>query len=371
MICAKCGKSFQDDAIFCPYCGKKCGKLPNSQTKTHQTRANGTGSVYYDSRAKRWVAQVIVGKYWSKDHHIQYRYMRKNFIKRTDALNAISKMDATAEKRPDFTVSYYYESMTSHIENLSKDKRSAYKTAYDRIKPIHGTPVKDLTLPQLQALVDNTVSTYYPAHDIRTLLNGIYKKAVADDKNINAGLPGLITLPPLEEAEVEPFTEEEQRKLWYSYEAGNTAAAAPLIMIYTGMMTGELRALTKDMINLEDREIVKAGLKTKERKKRAVLIPDDIVPVLEDVIKNAETDKLYDMSEGVFYRMFYKALTDAGISRKLTPYSCRHTTATVLAVHANIAPQVLQRVMRWKSTKMADRYITPSADDAKKAVNRI
>jgi integrase len=261
--------------------------------------------------------------------------------------------------------------MSSHIDSLSKDKRSAYRTAYDRIKPIHDIPVKDLTLPQLQDLVDNAVSTYYPAHDIRTLLNGIYKKAVADDKEINAGLPGLITLPPLEEKEVEPFTEEEQLKLWYSYEAGNFDAAAPLIMIYTGMMTGELRKLTKDMINLPEREIVKAGLKTRERKKRAVLIPDDIVPVLEDVIENAETDKLYPMNEDGFYRMYYKALKEAGITRKLTPYSCRHTTATVLAVHANVAPQVLQRVMRWKSTKMADRYITPSTEDAKKAVNKI
>ena len=371
MICVKCKKSFQDDANFCPYCGKKCENPANSPAKTHQTRANGTGSVYYDSRSKRWIAQIIVGKYWSKDHHIQYRYMRRSFVKRTDALNAVSKMDAEAEKRPDFTVSYYYDSMTSHIESLSKDKKSAYKTAYDRIKPIHGIPVKDLTLPQLQDLVDKAVSTYYPAHDIRTLLNGIYKKAVADDKSINAGLPGLITLPPLEEAEVEPFTEEEQLKLWYSYEAGNINAAAPLIMIYTGMMTGELRKLTKDMINLNDREIVKAGLKTKERKKRAVLIPDDIVPVLEDVIERAKTDKLYPMNEDGFYKMYYSALTEAGITRKLTPYSCRHTTATVLAVHANIAPQVLQRVMRWKSTKMADRYVSPSAEDARKAVNRI
>lgn len=368
MICVKCRKSFQDDAVFCPYCGKKQVNLPSSRKAT---RANGTGSVYYDSRAGRWVAQVVIGKHWSKDNHIQYEYMRKYFVKKTDALNEVAKMDASAKKRPAFTISYYYNSMASHIEGLSKDKKSAYKTAYDRIKPIHGTPVKDITLPQLQELVDNTVSTYYPAHDIRTLLNGIYKKAVADDKSINAGLPGLITLPPLEEAEIEPFTEEEQLMLWYSYEAGNTNAAAPLIMIYTGMMTGELRKLTKDMVNLEAREIVKAGLKTKERKKRAVLIPDDIVPVLEDVIRNTETDKLYDMGEGTFYRMFYQALKDAGITRKLTPYSCRHTTATVLAVHANIAPQVLQRVMRWKSTKMADRYITPSSDDAKKAVNRI
>lgn len=335
-----------------------------------RSRANGTGSVYFDAKSKRWIAQFKTDTHY-KDGKIWYSYKRKKFTKKTDALRAVLGLKEEANRKPDFTVSYYYNSMSSRIDQLSKDKRSAYRTAYERIKPIHGTPVKDLTLPQLQELVDSTTSTYYPAHDIRTLLNGIFKAAVADDRSINQGMPGLIRLPPLDEKEVEPFTEEEQLKLWYSYEAGNLDAAAPLIMIYTGMMTGELRKLTKDMINLEAREITNAGLKTKERKKRAVLIPDDIVPVLEDVIANAETDKLYDMSEDRFYKMYYASLETAGISRKLTPYSCRHTTATVLAVHANVAPQVLQRVMRWKSTKMADRYISPSAEDAKKAVNKI
>jgi len=367
MICPKCKKAFQDDAVFCPYCGKKQTKTP----RKYERRANKTGSVYYDNQKEKWVAQIVKGRRYTDDRRVRFDYKRKFFDSRTEALKAVQQMDSEKQKRPEFTVEYYYNSMASYIDTLSKDKRSAYRTAFERIKPIHSTPVKDLTLPQLQELVDTTVNTYYPAHDIRTLLNGIYKKAVADDKEINAGLPGLISLPRLEEAEVEPFTEEEQLKLWYSYEAGNTEAAAPLIMIYTGMMTGELRNLTKDMINLQNREIVKAGLKTKERKKRAILLPDDIVPVIEDVIKNSETDKLYNMGEGSFYRMFYKALSDAGIDRKLTPYSCRHTTATVLAVHGNVAPQVLQRVMRWKSTKMADRYITPDADDARKAVNKI
>lgn len=345
--------------------------MSEKNERKYPVRANGTGSVYYSNKEGRWVAQIVVDRLVDEKMKVRFIYKRRYFKSRTEALKAVQKMDEEKKARPEFTVSYYYNSMSSHIDGLSKDKRSAYRTAYDRIKPIHHTPVKDLTLPQLQDLVDSAVSTYYPAHDIRTLLNGIYKKAVADDKEINAGLPGLITLPPLEEKEVEPFTEEEQLKLWYSYEAGNYDAAAPLIMIYTGMMTGELRKLTKDMIHLPEREIVKAGLKTWERKKRAVLIPDDIVPVLEDLIENTETDRLYPMKEDIFYRNYYKALKDAGITRKLTPYSCRHTTATVLAVHANVAPQVLQRVMRWKSTKMADRYITPDRSDALKAVNRI
>ncbi len=100
-------------------------------------------------------------------------------------------------------------------------------------------------------------------------------------------------------------------------------------------------------------------------------MPDDIIPVLDDVISRADNDLLFDMHKETFYKRFYQALTDAGIKRKLSPYSCRHTTATVLAVHENVAPQTLQRVMRWKSTRMMDRYVTPSDQDARTAVNRI
>jgi integrase len=228
-----------------------------------------------------------------------------------------------------------------------------------------------LTIAGLQAVLQGVCGSYYPARDARAILNAIFKLAAADDRTINPALPSFLVLPKLQETQVEPFTEEEQLQLWFSYESGKGNAAIPLIMIYTGMMTGEMRKLTKDMIHLEEKEIIGAGLKTKERKKKAVLLPDDIIPVLEDVMLKAETDLLFPYSENVFYNLYYEALKEAGITRHLTPYSCRHTTATVLAVHENVAPQTLQRVMRWKSTRMMDRYVTPSDQDARKAVNKI
>ncbi len=77
------------------------------------------------------------------------------------------------------------------------------------------------------------------------------------------------------------------------------------------------------------------------------------------------------MNEEDFYAMYYKALEDAGITRHLTPYSCRTTVATTLAVHREVAPQVLQRVMRWKSTKVMDKYVNPDDSAAREALNRL
>ena len=367
MLCTKCSREIPDDAVLCCYCGKKYIK-----EKRTGSRANGTGSVYFDASKKRWVAQIVTGKHYTPDMKIRFDFRRKYFSSRTEALQHVQSMKEEKEARPDFTVSYYYAAFENgKASALSHDKQVAYKIAYNRLKDLHGVPVKDLTINDLQELVNSSCSSYYPARDVRSLLNALFRLAAADDREVNPVLPSLLQLPKMEEAQVEPFTEEEQLKLWYSYEAGRWNAALPLIMIYTGMMTGEMRQLRKDMINLEEKEISGAGLKTKERKKKAILLPDDILPVLEDVISRSPTDQLFPMKDDNFYRLYYAALADAGITRHLTPYSCRHTTATVLAVHENVAPQTLQRVMRWKSTRMMDRYVTPTDTDARKAVNKI
>ena len=367
MICTKCQQPVPEGSIFCNHCGKKLVK-----EKRQSKRANGLGSVYYDEKRKVWIAQIVTGRHYTKDMKIRFSYKRPSFKTKTEALKAVSLIDAEAKERPDFTLSYYYNTFENgKMATLSKDKQTAYKIAYNRLKTLHGSPVKDLTINDLQAVISASCGSYYPARDVRAVLNAIYRLAAADDRDINPSLPSFLQLPKNEETQVEPFTEEEQLRLWFSYESGKQNAAIPLIMIYTGMMTGEMRHLTKDMIRLEDKEIIHAGLKTKERKKKAILLPDDIVPVLEDVVSKTENDLLYPVSEDVFYRMYYAALSDAGITRHLTPYSCRHTTATVLAVHENVAPQTLQRVMRWKSTRMMDRYVTPSDSDARKAVNKI
>ena len=367
MNCVKCGQSFQDDAVFCPYCGKKQVILPR---KKHDRRANGLGSVYFDERSKRWIAQIVTSTFRTEDNHVRFFYKRKSFKARTDALKAVADMKP-GNDRPAFTVSYYFNAFQNgEYTSLGETKQTAYKIAYNRLKSLWNTPMKDLTIASLQAVFEG-VASYYAAKDMKTLLNKLFRLAAADDRTVNHNLPELIVLPKNEETQVEPFTEEEQLQLWISYEEGNADAAIPLIMIYTGMMTGEMRRLSKSMIDLTNKEIIGVGLKTQERKKKAVLLPDDIIPVLEDVIAGAETDLLYPLTKNIFYRRYYKALKTAGIERDLSPYSCRHTTATVLAVHENVAPQTLQRVMRWKSTKMMDRYVTPSDQDARKAVNKI
>ena len=331
-------------------------------------RANGTGSVYKRKDRPGWTAQVVDGF----KPNGQPNYIRKGgFRTKTDAIKALATLKDLSRAEIIPTVNYYYKAFCKGKgSQISDDKRRAYEIAYNKLKPIHSTPVNELTVPQLQTLVNETCPTYYPARDIRVLLNHIFKLAAVEGK-ANPAIPGLLTLPKLNETHRDAFTDEEQVLLWDAYEAGKVDAALPLIMIYTGMMTGEIRHLRADMIDLENQEIIGAGLKTDERKKKSILIPNAILPLLQDLMNAHPEGPFFPQGDDDFYEMYYNALKDSGISRHLTPYSCRHTTATALAITGQVAPQTVQRIMRWTSTKMMDRYVHPDEEAARKAIGKI
>ncbi|MBO7663225.1 MAG: tyrosine-type recombinase/integrase, partial [Clostridia bacterium] len=140
---------------------------------------------------------------------------------------------------------------------------------------------------------------------------------------------------------------------------------------YTGMMPGEAIALTVDKIDLENRVIIGAGMKTKVRKATPIVLAESIVPVAEALVAHARPDgRLWTGRTKTWYKEYYEALAAAGV-RPLSPYSCRHTTATALAITEGIAPQTVRKVMRWANTKMLDRYAHPQTSDALAAVNTL
>lgn len=333
-----------------------------------RNRANGTGSVYKRKDRPGWTAQITAGINPDGTQH----YIRKGGFKtKTAALQALATLRDVKAAPVVPTVSYYYMAFCNgRGAAISKDKQKAYEIAYNRLSKYHSTPVDQLRVADMQEVINSTCTTFYPARDVRGLLRHILRLAAADGLQANVNLPGLLELPSLKEKKREPFTEDEQIALWLSYEAGNRGAAIPLIMIYTGMMTGEMRLLEASMIDWENQVISGAGLKTDERRTKSIIVPDDIVPVLQDVSAGVE-GRIFTMGEEDFYNLYYAALREAGITRHLTPYSCRTTTATTLAVHREIAPQVVQRVMRWKSTKVMDRYVNPDDSDARRALDRL
>lgn len=337
-----------------------------------RTRPNGAGTAY--KRGRTWTARVVVGWKVREGMNATPIYRTKGgFRTKREALeycivlkNAGYRPKMNAPRLIDYWTSYD----TQDLAKLSKSKQTAYRGAWSKLKDLHYRPVDQITVAEIRDKVSQVATTYYTTRDCKTVLTRLFDLAGADGW-CNRDLPSYIVLPKLDEKERQVFADTEQLALWKLYEAGDLRAAIPLVMIYTGMMPGEMQALKVENIDLLNHKVIGVGMKTKVRKQSPVYLPQDILPVVEDLISHATpSGYIFARNEDKWYKDYYGALQDAGC-RRLEPYCCRHTTATRLAITENIAPQTIKRMMRWSTSKMLDRYAHPDDADIISAANSI
>ena len=362
MVCIKCRSEIPDGSKYC----LKCGALQAPPVRK-RLRGNGQGTAI--KRGGTWTAIWTVEVYPDTEERKihQRRRWKGGFKTKREALAFAA--NPAEEKAESPTLRTYWTGWSkSDLLDLSKSKQTAFKIAWNKWEPLAGTRMEDITINRLQDCVDEKAPTYYPAKDMKTLMSHLYKRAVAEG-NARTNLAEFIRLPPLDEKELQPFTEIELYKLWDAYGKGDTFVGFLLLMIYSGMMPGELFKLEHGMVDWGKHEIVGCGLKTKKRKATPIVFPDMIAPVLSDLIERTEGKSKYvlGMNRENFYAEYHAALQRAGV-RDLPPYSCRHTTATALAL-GNIAPSVIQEVMRHTKFSTTQRYIHPDRDAALAAVN--
>ena len=339
-----------------------------------KVRGNGMGCAF--RRGNTWTACVTVGWKLPSDptkKKIPIRRTKGGFATKKDAIAYCPTLLAGGiEPRKEVPrLSDYWRTYSEgKMLEISKGKQSAYRTAWNKLKPIQDVRMDCISVDLLQKTIDDACKTFDPAKDCKSLLSNLFELAAAE-RYAARELPSFITLPEHEEKERIPFSKDEQKAIWKVYDDGDRRAAAHLLMIYSGMMPGELQLLRVEHINLEKRIILRAGLKTKVRKRTPVVIADCILPVVADLIEHAQpSGYIWKRNEKAWYENYYAVLEKAGC-RKLSPYSCRHTTATALAVDQKVAPQTIKKIMRWSTTRMLDKYAHPQVSDALEGVNKI
>lgn len=360
MLCRKCHQEVPD-GLYC----SQCGAAQAAKQPIRKKRGNGQGTII--KRGKTYTAIATIGRYTTPDgkSHL-IRKSQGGFPTKSDAYAYLNVLKEG--KPPEATFQQLLKAYwDGPYKKLSSSKKTAYDIASGRWKSIMSKSVKDTTLGELQSVLNSQAKTYYPARDMQSLLSHMYKIAMADCV-VSVNLARLLTLPDLVEEEPDPFSEIELRKFWDAYGKGDRIIGYVLLMIYSGMMPGELLKVTVDMIDWDSREIRGCGLKTKKRKEAPIVFPAFLDPVLADLCENAgRTGKLVAMNKDKFYSCYHEAVINAG-ARDLPPYSCRHTTATALAL-GNIAPSVIQEVMRHSKLSTTQRYIHMTNAEAHSAIN--
>lgn len=365
MDCIKCKKPLQDDFTYCPYCGKK---QVAEKAKTNRSRPNGTGTVY--KRGKTWTASYVHGYVINQDGTSRtVRSTKGGFRTKKEAMEYLPNLQNVQERKTPKLVELFelYKTSKKYLA-LSDSRKEKYDIAWKKLETLWFWKIDMLTTFDLQNAVDSNADTYYTARDLKNLLSKLYQMALPDEF-VRQNLSDYIELPPLNAKQQQAFRSEEIAALWNDYTSGNWWTGYILLMIYTGMMPGELLDARKDNIDWEGRQIVGAGKKTKERKETPIVLADFILPVLADLCEHTAGDKLIRINKDKFYDTYYEVLERAGC-RRLTPYSCRHTAATTLALE-NIPPSIIQKIMRHAKFSTTEKYIHINIEPMREAINML
>lgn len=359
MPCKRCGSETPQNALYCPFCGRRVNYTPKTKK-----RGNGQGTAF--KRGSTWTAQVTAYTFVNENGRLAKKYKTKGGFKtKKEALAYLEALRQAETRKMPTLLELYSVWEKNDLPKLSKDKQTAYKKARERIESIVGRKIDTLTTADLQKVVSDNASTYYTARDIKTLLSHLYKRACAD-QFVPSNITKYIVLPKLEESEPIPFNEDEVAKMWTAYEKGDTFVGFMLIMIYSGMMPGELLSCKKAMIDFERCEIYGCGKKTKTRKESPIVFADIVKPIIAELCDKCN-EKLYEKCESEFYDEYHKATARIGI-RDLPPYSCRHTTGTEVAKQ-NINAPTIQKIMRHAKITTSQKYIHLGTDEAHDGVN--
>lgn len=366
MICRKCNKEVPDGP-FCCQCGTKQEK-PKQSVKR---RGNGTGTVF--KRGNYWYAQATRYAFVQQEDgtlkKTRRRISKGGFSTKKDAVNYLPSITVNAERKAPKLIDLWNQYETNKLPKLGESKQTAYKIARTRLDSLMNQQITDLTTADLQKVINEKSSSYYTARDMKVVLSHLYKIALAD-QFVQVNLSEHIELPTLEEKEATPFTENEVDIMWKSYADGDIFVGFLLMMIYSGMMPGELFACRKDMINFDRCEIWGCGKKTKKRKKEVpIVFAECVKPVVVELCEYADGEMIQPYKRNDWYDKYHECTARIGV-RDLDPYSCRHTTGTE-AAKQNLNASTIQKIMRHSKITTSQRYIHFGDTEAHQGMNAI
>lgn len=255
-------------------------------------------------------------------------------------------------------------------KELVKATLDKYKKEYDNhLSKLENRPIRELKYSSLQPILDkvpkNTSST------LKIIINGIYSLALKNDI-VDKDISSLLEISKFTTRKVDRniYNIEEIKKFRNLSDTTENKhlkdiADMLLIMLYSGMRSGEVRLLEIENIFLKENYVI-GGIKTEAGKNR--IIP--IHPKIHNIIKfhlNSEKKFLFETrgkeySEANFKKHFKNIKQILGIEYNYNRHSTRHTFVTKLK-QLGISEGKLKKIIGHKSKDITDGVYTHYTKD--------
>lgn len=334
MQCIKCKKDIPQDALFCPYCGKK-----QQAQRKRRKRANGMGTVYKHpgSRTKPWEAQKA-------GVHIGY------FATKYEAEQALSRfVGRKIEDRLNITFSQAYDLwLPDHSRTITGSGVSGYKQAYLHCSPLYSRMFRSLRTADFQKVIADMEQQDYSKSTCEKVLQlfGQLSKWAIREEIITVNYAQFVTIVAEQKTTKKPFTPAQIAAIQRS---PHPAAQVALVLLTTGCRPNELFSVP--LSQCHDTYFI-GGSKTKAGKNRVIPVSSFGLPAYQAMLSAAKESggsRLIDgypgnHSNSNYTKRDWKALMQSLDIQGMTPYNCRHTYAT-LAVQSGMKPELLQKIL--------------------------
>ena len=342
---------------------------------------NSYGSVYKLSgnRRRPWAARKTTG--WKDNGQPEYTFIGY-YASRREALEALSEYNKNpydvALSKTTFDELYKMWS-AEHYRKISQSGITSYRSVYvGCCGKLWTMPVKEIKLDHLQKAMDESGKNTPTLKTMKNLFGLMYDYAVrheivTPDKRemvrfLDTSKPGNPNA-----IDRKPFTHAEVDRLWEMKEA-NIYFSVILIMIYTGLRVGELLALKKDDIHLEERWFFVREAKTKAGI-REVPIAEKIVPLMESWLSRPCDHLVCSLANEplayhTFRDIYWKAAMDIlGMDHR--PHDTRHTCISFLT-EKGVDERIIRKIVGHKGMGVTETVYTHFELPVKlEAINRI
>lgn len=344
-------------------------------------RPNGSGSIV-KIKGRRKPYRAVVTSGYMVDENGNKKQIRKLLGYFPNYYAAQEAIIRYHEKTNGIEIEYItFENLYNEWKNdtfhlYRKSTIYSYKHAYSMCGILYSMYMEDITITDLQNVIDECDKNYPVLKQVKTLFKQMYSYAlcynyVSDNctKYIDLRMYKRNYIP----REIKRFTVKQIESIWKNYT--NKFDEIVLMLIYTGVRICELLDLHKKDVNLKERYFKIEDSKTSSGI-RLVPIANKILPFFEEWYRSSNDkavflihdDEMKQILYGKFIFNYYKPFMKR-LNIDLMPHSCRHTCASLLS-DAKVDLNIIQIILGHKQ-KIYDPYVYYDINELIDAIDSI